>query len=129
MGYINASVNGSATIAVEAGAAVTAPAMRAFSFDAAGQCVLSAAGAHAVGLALPDAAESLAVWDGFTLQIKDIGLALAGGAFAKGAELTVDAQGRLVAAATGNFIFAVALQKSSGAGAVVEVQIIKAGYK
>lgn len=67
--------------------------------------------------------------DDLTVQIKDIGIWLSGGAITAGAELTSDADGKAVAATSGSFITAVALSEATKAGQRVSVQIVKAGYK
>lgn len=128
MGYLTGSVNSSATIIGQAGAACALPAMRAFSFDAGGKLVIAGAGAHAIGIAIAETADAIATGDELTVQVKDICPAVAGGAFSKGAELACDAEGKLVKANSGKFILAVALESAAAKDAVVIVQVVKAGY-
>jgi hypothetical protein len=51
----------------------------------------------------------------------------AGAAVAAGADVAVDAQGRAVAATTGNFIIGKAMLPASGAGVIISVDLVRAG--
>ena len=129
MSYNNAAINESPTISELAGAAMTSPAMKAVKYDSSGNIVFATAGALVAGLLLPSAEDSVASGDRVDVQIKDIGLWIAGAAVAKGAELASDANGKAVTAAAGDFIAAIALEAASAAGKVIKVQIVKLGYK
>ena len=87
------------------------------------------AGANVIGIALFTNDETVNAGDEVTVQIKDIGKWIAGGAIAVGDELTTNADGKAIKATAGNFITGIALTKATAAGSVVQVQIVKAGYK
>ena len=61
-------------------------------------------------------------------EIEDEAVALAGAPAALNDLLLPEASGKLVKAASGNFILATALAAATAAGQVISVQIIKAGY-
>lgn len=86
----------------------------------------SAAGLDALGIQqdMPAAAGR-----GCRVRFDGTSKGVAGAAFAAGARLTTDATGRLVAAATGNFLVARALQAALAVGDVVEVQVLCKGAK
>lgn len=126
--YFGTSINDSATIVLPAKDKIENAQGIALAIDD-GQLVKPTAGANVIGLSLFTNDEEIAVGDDVTVQIKDIGKWVAGGEIAIGDELTTDADGKAVKATTGNFITAIALTKATAAGDVVQVQIIKAGYK
>ena len=128
MTYIGDSVNSSAVIAEPAGAAITGGQGRAVKYDAEGRVVLcSQAGEAALGVLTMQSGECRQ-GDDACVQIKDVGLCLSGAAIAKGAQLSVDEEGRLVTATAGAFILGVALAASQAAGELIPVQIAKCGY-
>ena len=61
--------------------------------------------------------------------IKDIGLALAGGAIKKGEHLTATTTGAVQKAAAGNFILGIAMTATTAAGELVQIQMTKSGYE
>lgn len=129
MNYFGASVNQSPVIAERAGEAMKNGAFLAVKYDDDGSIILcNKAGETALGLLLPDTAEEISQGNELTVQIKDIGLAKAGGVFKKGAPLTTDAQGKLVEAAGGSFILGYALEQSFAEGQFVRVDITKSGF-
>lgn len=129
MNYFGASVNQSPVIAERAGEAMKNGAFLAVKYDDDGSIILcNKAGETALGLLLPDTAEEISQGNELTVQIKDIGLARAGGVFKKGAPLTTDAQGKLVEAAGGSFILGYALEQSFAEGQFVRVDITKSGF-
>ena len=87
MSYYGTPINESPTIVIQAGAAITAPAFLAIKADG----TVAGAGEHALGIAHPCNDAAVASGDDLTIQIKDIGTWIAGGAVAKGAELASDA--------------------------------------
>lgn len=125
MNYFGTSINESPVIALKAGEAMTEPQFLAVAADG----TLAAAGENALGIITPDCEDSIAVGDDLTVQIKDIGLWMAGGVVAVGDELAVGEGGKAVKAASGDFITAVALTEATKAGQRISVQIVKAGYK
>lgn len=129
MNYFGASVNQSPVIAERAGEAMKNGAFLAVKYDDDGSIILcNKAGETALGLLLPDTVEEISQGNELTVQIKDIGLAKAGGVFKKGAPLTTDAQGKLVEAAGGSFILGYALEQSFAEGQFVRVDITKSGF-
>jgi hypothetical protein len=126
--YFGTSINDSATIVLPAKDKIENAQGIALAIDD-GQLVKPTAGANVIGLSLFTNDDEIAAGDDVTVQIKDIGKWIAGGEIAIGDELTTDADSKAVKATAGNFITAVALTKATAAGDVVQVQIIKAGYK
>lgn len=130
MSYIGDQVNASATIAERAGGKLESGAGCAVKYDASGNVVLcSTAGEAALGVLVAQTPDEVAQGGVVTVQIKDVGLWRSGGAFAKGALLATDAQGRAVTAASGGFMLGMALESSGAAGQLVRVQLCKSGYK
>ena len=127
--FIGTSINESAVISAKAGAAISNGAMLAAAMGSTGTVsVVGTAGAEAVGLIIPETDAAVAAGDDVTVQVKDIGLWIAGAAVNAGAMLMSDAAGKAVTATAGKFILAQALEAASAAGQVIHVQIIKAGY-
>lgn len=128
MSYISSGMNDTMTIQDVAGAAINKGAFHAVCYDSNGKIALAGDGVCALGLLLAETEENVKPGDGLTVQIKDIGLWKTGTAVEKGAELASDANGLAVPAVTGKFVLAVALESCTDAQ-VIQVQIIKAGYK
>lgn len=127
MSYIGTSINDSATINAKASANIADGSFLAAQLGTTG-IAIAGAGANAIGL-LPAETGAVAAGDSVTVQIKDIGRWKAGAAFAVGAELSSDANGKAITAVTGKFITAIALEPATAVDQVVKVQICKAGYK
>lgn len=125
--FLGTAINTSPTITGKAGAAITNGAFLAVRFDGSGNIILPAAGGNALGLLIATTPPAIAIGEDVTIQIKDIGLWTSGAAIAAGAELTPNAAGQAVTAATGNHILAVALAAATGAGQPIRVQIVKSG--
>lgn len=125
MSYFGTLINESPVIVVPATVAMTTPQFLAVMIDG----TLATAGANAIGLITADAEDAVAVGDDLTVQIKDVGAWITGAAVAAGDELTSDANGKAVTAASGNFITAIALEEATAADQRISVQIVKAGYK
>lgn len=129
MGYVGISINESAVIARKAGADLRGAGGKAVKFDADGAIILCATkGELAAGILLLDSDEAN-TGDGVTVQVKDIGKAIAGGVINAGAEVTADAGGKVIAAVATNNILGIALQKATGDGSIIDIQITKSGYK
>lgn len=134
--YLNAFINNSATIRDVVGADITDAPHKVVVFDADGKLSLPAAdGDPAIGIVLSDASAldngaALVTKAGMEIDvlIKDIGLAEAGEAVAKGDFLTASADGTVKKAAAGDFILGMALTAASEAGELVQMQITKSGY-
>ena len=125
MNYFGTAINESPVITVEAGEAMKSPQFLAVGIDGK----LAEAGKNAIGIITADAEDVVSIGDDLTVQIKDVGLWIAGEALKKGTELAVGAGGMAVKAAAGNFITAVALSEATNSGQRISVQICKAGYK
>lgn len=127
--FIGTSINESAVISAKAGAAISNGAMLAAAMGSTGTVApVGTAGAEAVGLIIPETDAAVAAGDDVTVQVKDIGLWIAGAAVNAGAMLMSDANGKAVTATAGKFILAQALEAATAADQVIHVQIIKAGY-
>lgn len=124
MAYTSTGINTSATI-VAAAVAEADYRGKAVKFDGNGNAVLAGAGEVAIGIGILTNSESTKANEDVDIQVKEIGLALAGGAIKKGDELTADASGKLVKASEGNFVVATALQEAASAGTYIRVQITK----
>ncbi len=135
--YLTAFIHNSASIRDVVGADITDAPHKAVAYNEDGKLVLPAAdGDPAVGVVLSDAAgydtgAALVTKAGMELDvlIKDIGLAEAGEAIAKGDLLTASASGTVRKAVSGNFIFGVAMTAAQEAGELVQLQITKSGYQ
>nr|DAL46662.1 MAG TPA_asm: capsid fiber protein [Caudoviricetes sp.] len=129
MAYIGSTINNSPTIAGTLADAIKGEAaFLAVKFDDAGNIALAGKGEAAVGVIVPGNVEDPAAGDEVTIQIKDIGVAKAGGKISAGAAVAVSADGKLGAAATGDFIVGFALSGADGDGKTFQIQITKSGY-
>lgn len=126
--YIGSSINPSPTIVLEAGVEFENARGLAVAVSD-GAAVLPEAGANAIGIAIIETDEDVAVGDDMDIQIKDIGKWVAAEAIEVGAELATDASGKAVNAASGNFIVGIALTAAEADGDWIQVQITKSGYK
>lgn len=127
--YIGTTINESPVIAGRLGSDIKGdPAFLTVKFDANGDFVLSGAGEAAVGIIIPGCGENLSAGDEITVQIKDCAIAKTGAAVAKGDALATDANGKLIKAVAGTFIFGYAISSSDAPDGTVEVQISKSGY-
>lgn len=124
--YHGTGVNDSATITAKAAVNIQGGAFLAVTLTKNGVAVAKA-GEAAIGIMIPGT-DSPKAGEDVNIQVKDIGLAMAGAAVEAGDLLASDANGRLVKAASGGFILAAALGAATAAGQVISVQIIKAGY-
>ncbi len=125
MSYLGTSINDSPVIAGVSAAALEDKAFLAVKFDENGKIALcDTEGEVALGL-LPAEEGNKAAGDTVTVQIKDIGLMVASGAIAAGAEVMTDANGKAKAATAGKFILGYAMKAATAAGEVIPVQIAK----
>lgn len=124
--YHGTGINDSATIVAKAAANIEGGAFLAATLTKDGVAVAKA-GEAAIGIMIPET-DSPKAGEGVNIQVKDIGLAMVGAAVEPGDLLASDASGKLVKAASGNFILATALDAAAATGQVISVQIIKAGY-
>lgn len=127
--YTATQINESPTIVAKAGAAVSAEKDfrgKVVKFDESGDVVLaSSAGEAGIGIAIMTNGETNIAGDDITIQIKDIGVALAGGKIAAGDALAADAEGKLQKATAGQFVMATALEAAAAAGKYIRVAINK----
>lgn len=123
MAYTSTGINTSATIVETAGAAADFRG-KAVKYSS-GKIALAGAGEAAIGIGIITNSEATKAGEDVDIQIKEIGLGIAGAAIAKGAELSADANGKLVTAAAGKFVIAVALEDATAAGKYIKVQIVK----
>lgn len=126
--YFGSSINESPTIVMSAGEKLENARGIALAIKD-GAVIKPAAGAHVIGISLIETDETVEIGDDVDIQVKDIGKWVAGEEIATGAELACDADGKAVAAKTGDFIVGIALSSASDAGTWIKAQIIKAGYK
>lgn len=132
--YNGVQINQSVTIVAEAGADIADVRNRIMKFDDNGKVVLAAAGTDIpVGIAIIEAGYNdisgkesgkVVSGDDVDIQIKDIGVVLAGGDIKKGQEVAAGADGKAVAAAAGNYVLGFALSDAA-ADKYVAVQIAK----
>lgn len=132
--YNGVQINQSVTIVVEAGAQIDDVRNRIMKFDDNGNVVLATAGTDIpVGIALIEAgindisgkeSGKVAAGDDVDIQIKDIGVVLAGATIKKGQEITAGANGLAAPAAAGNYVLGYALANAD-ADQYLPVQIAK----
>lgn len=129
MEYFGLGINQSATISMEAAADIENARFLAVKFDEDGKAAVCGSGENAIGLLLVENDEKVLKGSAITVQVKDMGRWIASTEIKAGDELTSDAEGKAVVAESGNFITAIALCGATNAGDVIQVQIVKAGYK
>lgn len=132
--YNGVQINQTVTIVAEAAAEITDVRNRIMKFDESGKVALATAGTDIpVGIALIEAgfndisgnvSGKVAAGDDVDIQIKDIGVVLAGGTIKKGQEVAAGTDGKAVAAAAGNYVLGFALGDAAD-GKYVAVQIAK----
>lgn len=116
--YVTTQINDSSVIALPTGEAITDARCRALKFDEDGNIVLAGAGDKPFGVGIITNSTDIPQGGFVDIQWKNIGLVYAGGQFAKGTPLAVDANGCFVEA-TGDAV-AVALEAAGGAGVYVK---------
>ena len=127
--FISTAINDTPAIVGKAGIPLQNAALHAAKFDAQGNIVPAEAGDNAIGLFIASTPDIVAAGGDVTVQIKDIGLWVTGAAVAAGAEVASNAGGQAITAAANAFIVGIALESAAAPGAVIKVQIVKAGYK
>ena len=128
MTYLATSINESPVVAMKAGAAITDVRGKAVKFDASGNVILCVAGDAALGIGILTNDQDIAVGGDVTVQVKDMGLVLAGAATIKaGDELASDANGKLIKATDGQNVIAIALEASSAADTFIKAMLVRYG--
>lgn len=124
MSYNSTGINTSATIVEAAGAAADYRG-KAVKIDENGKAALAGAGEVAIGVGIITNSDTTKVGEDVDIQVKEIGLGIAGAEIKKGAELASDSEGKLVTAAGGNFVIGTALEDATAAGVYIRIQITK----
>lgn len=132
--FHGAQFNQSLTIAGQAGANIDDVRNRIMKFDENGNVVLATAGTDIpVGIALIEAgynditgveAGKALIGDDIDIQIKDMGVVIAGASIKKGQEVTAGADGLAAVAASGNYVLGIALENAE-ADNYLHIQIAK----
>lgn len=120
MEYMATSINQSPVVTETLGADIENIRGKAVKFNPVGNIILAGKGEAAVGIGAINNDTTLKSGDRADIQVKDMGLVLAGAAFAKGAELAANKDGAFAAAAAGDHVLAIALEKAQGAGVFVK---------
>lgn len=117
--YHGVQINKSVTIIDKAGADVADCRNRIFKYDDNGALVLATAGTdRPIGIAIIEdgynditgiESGKVKAGDELTIQIKDMGIVLAGAAIKKGQEIAAGAEGMAAVAATGDYVIGIAL--------------------
>lgn len=129
MTRIGTTINNSPTIVAVAAAAMPGGRGKAVKFDNNGKIVLcSTAGEVAAGIIILQGDTDIAAGEEVSVQIKDIGMAVAGAAVKVGDPLAADASGKFVKATDGQFIVGYAVSAASAADRMFQMQITKGGY-
>lgn len=126
--FFGTTINPSATIVRPAKAKIDGAQGIALALDKDGVFV-PAKGANVIGLSLFTNDDLIEAGVDVDIQVKDIGKWVAAGEISEGSELATDATGKAVVASAGDFIVAIALGEAKEAGDVIDVQLVKAGYK
>ena len=126
--FMNNGILSSSTITAKAGAKLTDPRGKAVKFDDNGAVVLaSTAGEFVAGIALLTMDAEVEAGKDVDIQVQDFGYAMAGAEIKRGAALAADASGKLVPAASGNFIIGVA-HEAAAADHFFRVRVCMMGY-
>lgn len=132
--YNGVQINPSATIVEKAGVEIADVRNRIVKYDENGNVVLATAGTDIpVGIALIEAgynditgaeAGKVKVGEHVDIQIKDIGVVLAGASIKKGQEIAAGANGLAAVAASGDHVLGIALEAAE-ANEFLQIQIAK----
>lgn len=123
MVYMATSINESPVIVEKAGAKIEDVRGKAVKYDENGNVVLCGAGEVAIGVGIMTNDEVTEQGRDVDIQIKDIGLVLAGGEIKKGMELAADANGAFVEATSG-YVRAIALEETAVAGVYIKARLV-----
>ena len=123
MTYLATSINESPVITDKAAAEIADVRGKAVKYSD-GKIALAGAGEAVIGVGIMTNDENIAKDADVDIQVKDIGLVLAGGEITKGAELASDKDGKFVAAASGNYVAAIALEDAAAAGVYIKARLV-----
>lgn len=125
-GYIGTTINGSPTIAAVAKEAIQNARGKAVKFDTDGTMKLcDTEGENAVGLVILQGKPDLEAGESFTVQIKDIGVAVAAEKIAAGDMVGTDTEGKMKKVTSGMALgMAVTATEADG---FFNLQITKSG--
>lgn len=124
MTYLATSINESPVISEKAGATIADVRGKGVKYDSNGNVVLcSTANEKVIGVGIMTNDQNLAAGADVDVQIKDIGVVLAGGTIAKGDELGVTATGAFAKTTTGH-VAAIALEAATAAGAYIKARLV-----
>lgn len=127
MSYVGTVINDSPVIALTAAEAIENAAFKAVKLNENGNAVIASEGDAPIGIITAEF-DNVSKGDDITVQIKDIGFAIAGEAITAGQEVACGTDGKIKTAASGNFIIGFALETAE-IDSVTRVQITKSGYK
>ncbi len=132
--YLNAFINNSSTIHDVLAENITDAPHKVVTYNTDGKLVLPAAdGAPVIGIILSDASadDSYITKAGTEVDvlIRLTGLAQAEEAVKKGDFLTATTKGTMKKAASGDYIFGIAMTEVTDAGELVQIQITNSGYE
>ena len=125
MTYLATSINESPVISEKAGAAIADVRGKAVKYDSNGDVVLAGAGEAYLGIGIMTNDEATEKGADVDIQIKDIGLVLAGGEIKKGAELASDATGAMVAAKDNDNVVAIAMDAAAAKGVYIKAMLVR----
>lgn len=126
--YFGSSINSSPVVVFPAGTEIKGARAAALALKD-GVLVKAEAGGNVFGISIVETDEDVKAGGGITVQVKDIGVWVAGGEIQAGDELASDAEGNAIPAKAGDFIAGIALSSADKAGTWVTVQVTKSGYK
>lgn len=127
MSYMGTGINDSPVIALIAAEVIENAAFKAVKLDENGNAVIASEGDAPIGI-ITSEFDNVSDGDDITVQIKDIGFALAGEKIAAGTEVACGTDGKIKIAESGNFIIGFTLETAE-TDSIIRVQITKSGYK
>ncbi|WP_195540493.1 capsid cement protein [Eubacterium maltosivorans] len=129
MSIFGASINSSTVIAFETAEEIKNGSYYPVKLDANGKVKkCSTEGEAALGILIAQTADTVAVGDDVTVQVKDMGPAIAGGVIAAGDPVMVNGNGKLIKAVAGSapvHVLGYAMQAAATDGDIIQIQIMK----
>lgn len=128
--YNTTTINQSVTLVFPAGEDITDGAFRAVKLDANSRVLLAGAGDIPLGVIPGGVEDTVKAGEDISIQIKDVGLCIAGGVIPAGAIVACGADGNCVAATDGSPILGQAFDAAAQDGDTIRIQLLKGGaYK